>query len=172
MPKVHNSLMCNLAFIDGQNLYISTTQSEFPWKVDLVKFRVYLKYKYKVKKAYYFLGYLKDSCQWLYEEIQSAGFILVFRQHSQCMLGVKKGNVDSEIIFQVMEKLYKKEIVGGVLLVSGDGDYKSLADFLIKEKKFVTILFPNRTRTSSLYKKIDSNYKASLDDLDLRRKIS
>ncbi len=33
----------NLAFIDGQNLYLGTTQnSDKSWRVDLVKFRIHL----------------------------------------------------------------------------------------------------------------------------------
>ena len=46
----------NLAFVDGQNLYLGTMTSEKKWMVDLVRFRVYLDRKYKVKKAYYFFG--------------------------------------------------------------------------------------------------------------------
>ena len=46
----------NLAFIDGQNLIYNTARREKkPWKVDLGRFRVYLKEKYKVTRAYYFV---------------------------------------------------------------------------------------------------------------------
>jgi len=44
----------NLAFIDGQNLHLGTTQNN--WKVDLYRLRVYLKDKYHVTEAYYVLG--------------------------------------------------------------------------------------------------------------------
>lgn len=44
------------------------------------------------------------------------------------------------------------------LFVSGDGDYKMLVDFLIEEKKFGKMLFPNRKFASSLYKKLGSEY--------------
>jgi uncharacterized LabA/DUF88 family protein len=74
------------------------------------------------------------------------------------MLGKKKGNVDSDIIFHVMKKLYLKEDFNKVLLVSGDGDYKLLVDFLITEKRFEKILFPNKKFASSLYKKIGSQF--------------
>ena len=43
-PKKEN----NLAFIDGQNLHLGT--KEEGWKVDLIKFRIYLKEKYKVEE--------------------------------------------------------------------------------------------------------------------------
>ena len=89
----------NYAFIDGQNLHMGVSKRETnPWKIDLARFRVYLERKYKVSKAFYFLGYLDETQQTLYENIQSAGFILVFREHSSLMLGKKKGNVDSDLI--------------------------------------------------------------------------
>lgn len=149
----------NLAFIDGQNLYMGTAKREKnPWKIDLKRFRVYLEQKYGVAKAYYFLGYVQETNEDLYEEIQAAGFVLVFREHNAAMLGKKKGNVDSDIIFQSMKRLYKNEVPGKIFLVSGDGDYKMLADFLIEEKKFGKILFPDRQFASSLYKKLGSEY--------------
>ncbi|MCG2690029.1 NYN domain-containing protein [Candidatus Parcubacteria bacterium] len=162
----------NLAFIDGQNLYMNTAKKEInPWKVDLARFRIYLEKKYNVGNAYYFLGYVQETSQELYEEIQNAGFVLVFREHNPAMIGKKKGNVDSDIIFYIMKKLYKQENFNKIVLVSGDGDYKLLVDFLIEEKKFEKILFPDRKYRSSLYKALSNNCFAYLDDTDIRNKI-
>jgi len=108
----------------------------------------------------------------LYDKIQKAGYILKFREHNPAMLGTKKGNVDSDIIFYVMKKLYLKENFEKVVLVSGDGDYKMLVDFLIEQKRFAMLLFPNKKFASSLYKKIKSDHKSSLEDVDVRKKIS
>ena len=41
-------------------------------------------------KPIIFLGYVQDTNQELYEEIQNAGFILIFREHNPAMLGKKK----------------------------------------------------------------------------------
>jgi len=141
--------------------------------IDLQKFRVYLREKYKVEKAFYFLGYVQEGQQIenLYEKIQSAGFILQFRQHNSAMIGKKKGNVDSDIIFSIMKRIYKDEDFEKIILVSGDGDYKMLIDFLIEEERLEKILFPNRKFSSSLYKKIGAPYFANLDDQDVRAKI-
>jgi uncharacterized LabA/DUF88 family protein len=165
--------MGNIAYIDGQNLHMGTRKSEPFWKVDLTRFRVYLTQKYNVEKAYYYLGFVQEGegVQDLYEKIQSAGFILVFRQHNSAMLGTKKGNVDSDIIFSVMKRIYKNEQFDKVILVSGDGDYKMLIDFLIEENRLEKILFPNRKFASSLYKKIGAQYFAHLSDSDIRKKI-
>ncbi len=162
----------NYAFIDGQNLYMGTAKRDSdPWKIDLSRFRVYLERKYGVSKAFYFLGFLDESQQSLYEKIQSSGFILVFREHTSLMLGKKKGNVDSDLILYVMKKLYYKEDFNKVVLVSGDGDYKQLVDFLIKEEKLEKVLFPDAQRASSLYKKLGAPVFSALDYKDVRRKI-
>ena len=187
MEKMKN----NLAFVDAQNLHFGTTKCYLcaeklgldikkirlsdctcgnAWKVDLSKFRVYLEKKYKVSKAYYFLGCINEDLRDLYDEIQEAGFILKFREHNTVMLGKKKGNIDSDLIFDVMKRLYQKENFDKVVLISGDGDYKMLVDFLIKEEKFEKILFPNRKFASSLYKKITGTYYDYLENL--RGKIS
>ena len=161
----------NVAFVDGQNLYMGTRRIDEPWKVDLVKFRVYLEKKYCVGKAYYFLGYVDERYQDLYSQIQEAGFILIFKQHTSAMLGKKKGNVDTDIVFHVMKKMYKQDPFDKVVLVSGDGDYKILVDFLIEEQKLKKILFPNKQFASSLYKSLGSEYFDFLDKTDIRSKI-
>jgi uncharacterized LabA/DUF88 family protein len=162
----------NIAFVDGQNLYMGTTLSDNSWKVDLFKFRIYLEKKYGAKEAYYFLGYVQEVNQEIYSEIQKAGFILVFKQHNPAMLGKKKGNVDTDIVFEIMKKIYKRKDFDKIILVSGDGDYKLLVDFLIEENKFKKILFPNRRYRSSLYKELSNNYFTYLDDKDIKNKIS
>ncbi|MBP9760869.1 MAG: NYN domain-containing protein [Candidatus Magasanikbacteria bacterium] len=161
----------NIAFVDGQNLYMGTTTAIPKWRIDLAKFRNYLSDKYHVATAYYFLGYMDESNEELYDDIQSSGFILKFREHNTKMLGKKKGNVDSDIIFAIMKKMYKKENFNSVILVSGDGDYKQLVDFLIEENRFKKILFPNTKFASSLYKKLPTKYYDSLQYDGVRKKI-
>ncbi len=162
----------NYAFIDGQNLHMGTSKDKLsPWDVDLSRFRVYLLYKYKVSKAYYFIGAYTEANINLYQQIEKAGYVLIFRQYSLSMSGKKKGNVDSDIIFHIMKKLYLKEDFSRVVLVSGDGDYKLLVDFLIEENRFEKILFPNKKRSSSLYKKLGNKYSISLDSSEVKEKI-
>lgn len=161
----------NHAFIDGQNLYMGTNSDKPSWRVNLRKFRIYLRDKYKVNKAFYFLGCVIDGNDNLYDEIQDAGFILKFREHNPAMLGLKKGNVDSDIIFHIMKRLYKKEPFDKIVLVSGDGDYRMLVDFLIEENKLKKILFPNKKFASSLYKKLGSEYYDYLAKESIKKKI-
>ena len=163
----------NISYIDGQNLYMGTAKSNPNWNVDLGRFRRYLAEKYNVIDAYYYLGYVQTGEEYdkLYESIQKAGFILVFREHNSAMLGTKKGNVDSDIIFNAMKRMYLKESFDKIVLVSGDGDYKMLVDFLIKEGRFEKILFPNKRYASSLYKSISRQYFAYLSDEAVKKKI-
>lgn len=165
--------MKNIAYIDGQNLYMGTAKSSPQWSINLARLRKYLATKYDVEDAYYYLGYVKEGAnvEKLYESIQKAGFILVFREHNSSMLGKKKGNVDADIIFSIMKRLYLREKFNKVVLISGDGDYKMLVDFLIEQNKFEKILFPNRRYRSSLYKSIGLKYFAYLDDADTKRKV-
>ena len=168
-----NSQENNLAFIDGQNLYMGTTMSsKKPWQVNLLKFRIYLKDKYRITKAYYYLGYQEEKYQKLYENIQGAGFVLMFRKHNSYMIGTKKGNVDTDIIFDVMEKVYEKEPFDKIVLVSGDGDYKKLVDFLIKKNRFEKILFPNWKFASSLLRALGTEYFDCLENDGVKKKIA
>jgi len=169
---IEEKIIKNLVFVDGQNLYLGTILNNNPWEIDLARFRIYLDKKYHVGAAYYFLGWINDKNEDLYENIQQAGFVLVFRQHNSAMAGKKKGNVDSDIIFQIMKKLYKREVFDKILLVSGDGDYKMLVDFLIEENKFERILFPNKKFASSLYKSLGSEMFCYLEEESVKEKIS
>jgi uncharacterized LabA/DUF88 family protein len=159
----------NHAFIDGQNLHLGT--KECGWSIDHKKLRTYLKDKYDVSEAYYFLGFISDDQQELYSQLQRAGFILIFREHSSAMLGKKKGNVDSDIVFSVMKSVADGDKFDKAVIVSGDGDYIKLVDYLIKKSRFKKILFPNKKFASSLYKKYGSEYYDYLENNDVRNKI-
>lgn len=162
----------NIAFIDGQNLYKGTTSSAGgSWRVDLARFRQYLLRKYGVSKAFYYMGCWLSVHRDLYGKMENAGFVAVFRQHSETMAAKKKGNVDVDIVFDVMLSLYRREDFDRIVLVSGDGDYKSMVDFLIGEGRLRKVLAPNRHRASSLYKQIGSHYFDCLDNQEIKSKI-
>lgn len=155
--------MQNLAFIDGQNLHLGTKQDS--WVVDLYKFKVYLKENYAVSKAYYFLGYLQEENSELYKEIQEAGFVVLFKEHNQYAVTKKKGNVDTDIVFEIMKNLLDNKNFNKIILVSGDGDYKKLVEYLVFKEKFKKILFPNKRFASSLYKKLGSEFYDYLENV-------
>ncbi|XKT74498.1 MAG: NYN domain-containing protein [Patescibacteria group bacterium UBA2163] len=161
----------NIAFIDGQNLHLGTTEHPTnPWQIDLARFRIYLQKKYAVEEAYYWLGFVDAANDELYDAIQKAGFIVKFRKHNPAMKSIKKGNVDTEIVFACMHRLYKKDDFNKVVLVSGDGDYFRMVKFLLEEERLEKVLFPN-SNASSLYKKITRRYFDDLSKGDIREKI-
>ena len=169
MKKIND--MKNQAFVDGQNLYLGTTSCKKSWKVDLYRFREYLRRKYFIDKAYYFMGSLDDDSEDLYNLIQDAGFILVFRAHSDALISNKKGNVDTDIVFMMMRNFHECTDVGKFFLISGDGDYYKTVRYLVDKGKFGKVLFPARKNASSLYRKIGNAYYDYLDKADLRKKI-
>lgn len=176
----------NIAFIDAQNLYLGTTKCSpcadaqgidfksmkmsnckcgFAWKVDLARFRIYLRDKYNVSEAYYVLGYVHDENGQLYQDIQKAGYIVLFKEHNYLARSTKKGNVDTDIVFEAMKNLVDNKHFNKIVMVSGDGDYQKLIQYLISKGRFSKILFPNRMFASSLYKKLGSEYFDYLENL-------
>ncbi|MDR0957301.1 MAG: NYN domain-containing protein [Candidatus Nomurabacteria bacterium] len=161
----------NQAFIDGQNLRLGTTKSN--WKVDLVRFRRYLSEKYNVDKAYYFLGAVNNNYAGLYKSIQESGFIIIFREHSDTMIGKKKGNVDTDIVFEIMQKLVEKEKFDKIVLVSGDGDYFKTVQYLIEKGRFERLLAPSKLAMSSLYRQfLKPGFYDFLDKDSIKQKIA
>lgn len=176
----------NLAFVDAQNLHFGTTKCYIcakrlcreikdirlsdctcgtGWEVDLPKFRIYLKEKYDVSEAYYFLGYLHEENGVLYREIQEAGFVVLFKEHHKLAKSQKKGNVDTDIVFEVMRNLVDNKKFDKIVLVSGDGDYKKLVQYLVDKNMFKKILFPNKKFASSLYKTLGSEFFDYLENI-------
>ena len=136
----------NYAFIDGQNLYQSI--KEQGWKLDYNRFRVYLKEKYKVDKAYLFIGYLSEN-KLLYEELRKYGFLLKFKPVLHKEHGLKQGNVDADLVLNIMR--YYNEYCSAVLVTS-DGDFDTTVRYLRKKKKLGIVLSPNFDKCSALLK--------------------
>src|SRR3989344_5857497 len=106
------------------------------------------------------------------KNLERAGFVLSFREHSIGALGSKKGNVDTDLVFEVMRMLVEKEKLDKAFIVSGDGDYKRLANFLIRKGKFGKMLFPNKKFVSSVYKKLGLEYVDYLGNENVRAKLA
>lgn len=151
----------NYAFIDSQNLNLSTRR--LGWKLDFFRFRVYLREKYKVKIAYLFIGFMPDN-QDLYNSLQKYGYILIFKPTLKYKDGKVKGNCDAELVLQAMIDYpnYEKAIV-----VSGDGDFHCLVHYLLQQGKLEKVLVPDRSSYSALLKKF-SEKLAFLNDLRLK----
>ena len=134
----------NYAFIDSQNLNLSIR--ELGWKLDYKKFRVYLKEKYGVTKAFLFIGYIEGNND-LYVSLQEAEFLCIFKPTLKYQNGTTKGNCDAELVLQAMIEYsnYNKAII-----VTGDGDFYCLAKYLIENRKLEALVIPNRFKFSAL----------------------
>jgi len=137
----------NYAFIDSQNLNLSIRNQG--WKLDFKKFRIYLKDKYSVTNAFLFIGYVNTN-QELYTNLQKYGYILVFKPSLTLPSGKIKGNVDAELVLHTMIEYnnYDKAVI-----VSGDGDFYCLIEYLKNKDKLYKLIVPNRYKYSSLLRK-------------------
>ena len=143
----------NYAFIDSQNLYLGVKSQG--WKLDYARFRVYLKDKYEVSKALLFIGYVSGS-EALYTSFQECGFVVIFKPTLEIKRGHKteiKGNVDAELVLHTMIE-YKN--FNKAVIVSGDGDFHCLIEYLDKNKKIEALLVPNKRGFSHLLRKFRS----------------
>lgn len=128
------------AFIDSQNLNLGIRSCG--WVLDFKKFRLYLKNKYNVSKAFLFIGYISGN-ESLYSKLQRYGYILIFKPTLEIRKGkgVKvKGNVDAEL---VLHAVVEKDNYEKAVIVSGDGDFFCLIEYLKKVNKLEKVFVPN-----------------------------
>ena len=134
------------AFIDSQNLNLGVRSQG--WKLDWRKFRLYLRNKYNVTKAYAFIGY-KAGNEFLYTSLQEMGYVIIFKPTLELPDGTVKGNVDAELVLHTMieYKNYDKAII-----ISGDGDFYCLVEYLEQKGRLLFVFAPNKHYSSLLRK--------------------
>ena len=140
----------NFAYIDGQNLNLGV--KSLGWDLDFKKFRLYLKEKYGISTAYYFIGFVPEN-QKLYSALQKYGFILKFKPVLPNKDGSHKGNIDADLVLQVMIDYYEKHF-DKALIITSDGDFYSLANFLYEKNALKHVMSPYYKTCSSLLKKV------------------
>lgn len=143
-PPIEN----NYAFIDSQNLNLAIRDQG--WTLDFRKFRRYLQDKYQINKAFIFIGYVTLN-EDLYTALQKDGYILIFKPTLTLPSGKVKGNVDAELVLHTMIEYPNFD---RALIVSGDGDFYCLIDYLIKKNKLLKLMIPNERKFSSLFRKL------------------
>lgn len=160
------------AFIDSQNLNLGTSKSIYKkqgkgykriyqgWDLDFKKFRRYLTDKFRVSKAFLYIGYIKENRN-LYRRLKNYGYLLIYKPTVTDNRGKPKGNIDAELVLgasAVQINRYDKAVV-----VSGDGDFRCLYEYLEKKRKLLKIVIPNRKSQSSLLNKFHK-YKIFVED--------
>ena len=149
----------NYAFIDSQNLNLSIRG--MGWILDFAKFRILLKNKYQIDKAFLFIGYVPGN-EALYTYLQHAGYMVIFKPTIfDKDLKVIKGNVDAELVLQCMIEYANFD---KAIIVSGDGDFHCLIQYLSEKEKLLRIGIPSRRKFSSLLRSFRSHF-FFVDDL-------
>jgi len=96
----------NFAYIDGANLHKGV--EELGWSLDYTRFRVWLKEKYQIGRAYIFIGLIPGNKN-LYTFLQEAGFTLVFKETTYDGAGKVKGNCDADLVLKAVVDYYEKQ---------------------------------------------------------------
>lgn len=138
-----------IAYIDASNLKFGIEQSG--WKLDYKSFRSWLRDKFGVSRVILFMGLIPNNFE-LYNYLQSIGYDISFRPTITNKDGRTKGNVDGELILTIAKDFYENDLAGAVL-VSGDGDYHCIVEFLKEKKIPVQIVSPNYKYLSLLLKR-------------------
>lgn len=154
--------LANYAFIDSQNLNLGT--QKMGWKMDWKKFREWLRAEYNVDKAFMFIGYMPDY-EKLYDQLHDQGYLVVLKPTLEMFHSEDsdkedaengkvekekvpmKGNVDADLVLHVMKE---KKNYDKALIVSGDGDFYTLIEYLDQQKKLLHVLAPNWQYSSLL----------------------
>ena len=160
-----NTNLPNYAFIDSQNLNLGIRSQG--WKLDHRKLRLYLKNKYNIEKAFIFIGHVTDN-QSLYDELEQAGFIMVFKPTVGYMENGKeivKGNVDAELVLHAAAIEYNN--YDKAIIITGDGDFNCLIEYLSQKGKLLNLLVPS-DRFSKL---LSSHTKKIVKMSELRSKL-
>ncbi|MDP3785407.1 MAG: NYN domain-containing protein, partial [bacterium] len=133
-------------FIDDANMFYA--QKKAGWRIDYGKLRELLAYSFEVKFMNYYLAMpgvsdtaFKKTEKFLEPFRRAFGSILTFRTKPLKYIydeerkeWIKKGNVDSEVLLDVLDRLEELDVV---VIMSGDSDYKALAQTLAKKGKKV-----------------------------------
>lgn len=192
LTTVPTAMPVAYAFIDSQNLNLGIQR--MGWKLDWRRFREYLRSEFNVTHAYLFIGYMSDN-ESLYEHMHELGYLIVLKPtvdissyetkndaktddgkepkkdaegkdiEKEKEKPTIKGNVDAELVLYAMKEMsnYKKAII-----VSGDGDFFSLAEYLEEKNRLLHVMTPN-WQYSSLLKVFEPKI-IRLDQL--RRKLA
>jgi uncharacterized LabA/DUF88 family protein len=138
-----------VAYIDGANLHSGS--QELGFKIDYKKFYGWLKQKYEVTEICLFLGFVSYRKNY-YTELEHYGYKLIFKETITDRNGKTKGNCDAELILKAVSDFYER-LLDSSIIISGDGDFRCLIDFLDNRSSITAVLCPSRSKSSYLIRK-------------------
>jgi len=146
-------------FIDATNIIYGASRSG--WRVDFIKLKRYLQNKFGVCKIFYYAGLDQGNKRQIkfYEKIQEMGYLLRLVPVKKFTDGSKKADVDSRLTFELMKYFSQYDLA---IVMTGDGDYYWVLEYLLKEGKRVKLLaFKNSTA-----RELRQLFKGEFSDLD------
>ena len=157
----------NTAYVDGANLYNGMRYLNID--LDYKRLYIWLKDKFKIKKAYIYLGNIPKNHK-LYSYLQECGYMIVFKEVVYDNSGKAKGNCDADLVLQATRDYYENKF-DNMILISSDGDYASLVSFLKVNNKILGIISPsNKDKCSVLLKRTDVKIYYLTDQKNLLQK--
>lgn len=86
MPEKNRQHPVVFTFIDSQNLNLGLKKDIYRgkrkvysgWQLDFAKFRRYLTDKFRVSKAFLFIGFIPDNIE-MYNQLRQYGYELIFK---------------------------------------------------------------------------------------------
>jgi uncharacterized LabA/DUF88 family protein len=164
----------NYAYIDGANLHY--TYENLDWKVDYQKLLHYLRTKYGVLIAHYFIGKTPNN-QAIYNKLSSYGYNIKLKDPSPYVTEEEvcphcgevftpseiryKADIDSCLTMQVMSDIndFNKAV-----LITSDGDFDELVKRLVRQDKLRVVFAPCKDGCSKLLRRAAVDKIAFIDD--------
>jgi uncharacterized LabA/DUF88 family protein len=163
-------------FIDVSNIIYGAKKTG-NWEVNYKKLYTYLTSRYKASKIFFYAG-VKSLTKNKFTRLQKYGYILRLKElriykrkplkrdiiclKCGCSFEKKiyrspeqKANCDVDLTFDVMRYVsdYSK-----MILMSGDGDFYPLVDFLIKKSREVRVIGESRSTAISIKRIVGENF--------------
>lgn len=140
--------MQSYIYIDWANLH---QWSKSRGGIDYQKLKQRLCDKYDAKRIFLFLWYIKWK-ESLYSKLSEQWYTLIFKETLEVDWKVK-WNCDAELVIKAVSNVYEDNSIQQSVLITGDGDFACLVDFLLEKQHKVIIIAPNRSYVSYLLKK-------------------
>lgn len=140
--KLRRGKVKTFAFVDASNIIYGAKAEG--WFIDQKKLIIYLKEKFNVSKAFFYYG--KDSKnknkENFLKRLKEFGYILRVKEIKK--YGRKsKANCDVDLTMDILLQINRYD---RVIVLSGDGDFLPLYEYLKKSKKQIIIISsPKRT---------------------------
>ena len=98
------------------------------------------------------MGYIPEQKR-MYKALKSYGFELIFKPITRDRAGKVKGNVDAELVLHSARVEHDNYDLA--LIISGDGDFYCLIDYLLSVGKLKHLVIPNMKTASRLLRKFE-----------------